>query len=158
MGGRRRRTCLCKEVDKIDYKDVSVLRRYITDRGRMESGKKSGNCAKCQRELSKAISRARHLALLPSAPTHLRVTGVISPTASQEAEEPEEEEMEAVEELDGVEELADEIAVAGAVEDVEDYEGTEESEEDGADVEPSDEDDSSDDDAESAADEEDKDK
>lgn len=86
-GGRRRRQCVCKEVGQIDYKDVSVLRRFISDRGRIESGRKAGNCAKCQRELSHAISRARHLALLPYAPNHLRVTGSISPAASQDSSE-----------------------------------------------------------------------
>ena len=94
-GGRRRRQCICREVGHIDYKDVSVLRRFISDRGRIESGRKAGNCAKCQRELTNAISRARYLGLLPYAPNHLRVTGSISPVASQgsaeEAEEPEDE-------------------------------------------------------------------
>jgi small subunit ribosomal protein S18 len=90
-GGRRRRQCICKEVGNIDYKDVSVLRRFISDRGRIESGRKAGNCAKCQRELGRAISRARHLALLPYAPEHLRVTGSISPASPQGAREEEED-------------------------------------------------------------------
>ena len=76
-GARRRRQCYCKE-STIDYKDVSGIRRFITDRGRIEAGKKSGNCAKCQRNLTTAIKRARHLALLPYAPDHLRVTGTVS--------------------------------------------------------------------------------
>ena len=76
-GGRRRRQCFCKE-NTIDYKDVSSIRRFITDRGRIEAGKKSGNCAKCQRNLTTAIKRARHLALLPFAPDHLRVTGSVT--------------------------------------------------------------------------------
>ena len=76
-GGRRRRQCFCKE-SKVDYKDVSNIRRFITDRGRIEAGKKSGNCAKCQRTLTLAIKRARHLALLPYAPHHLRVTGEVA--------------------------------------------------------------------------------
>ena len=79
-GGRRRRQCYCKE-NTVDYKDVSSIRRFITDRGRIEPGKKSGNCAKCQRNLTTAIKRARHLALLPFAPDHLRVTGSVTPTA-----------------------------------------------------------------------------
>lgn len=81
FSGRRRRQCVCKEVGSVDYKDISVLRRFISDRGRMESGRKSGNCAKCQRELSTAISRARFLGLLPYAPNHIRVTGSITPAA-----------------------------------------------------------------------------
>ena len=76
-GGRRRRQCFCKE-SKVDYKDISNIRRFITDRGRIEAGKKSGNCAKCQRTLTIAIKRARHLALLPYAPHHLRVTGEVA--------------------------------------------------------------------------------
>ncbi len=84
-GGRRRRQCFCKE-STVDYKDVSSIRRFITDRGRIEAGKKSGNCAKCQRTLTTAIKRARHLALLPYAPDHLRVTGAIS-TSSKISEE-----------------------------------------------------------------------
>ncbi|MBT3555790.1 MAG: 30S ribosomal protein S18 [Chloroflexi bacterium] len=76
-GARRRRQCYCKE-STVDYKDVSSIRRFITDRGRIEAGKKSGNCAKCQRNLTTAIKRARHLALLPYAPDHLRVTGTVS--------------------------------------------------------------------------------
>lgn len=76
-GGRRRRQCYCKE-NTVDYKDVSSIRRFITDRGRIEAGKKSGNCAKCQRNLTTAIKRARHLALLPFGPEHLRVTGAVA--------------------------------------------------------------------------------
>ena len=87
-GGRRRRQCFCTE-SKVDYKDVSNIRRFITDRGRIEAGKKSGNCAKCQRTLTLAIKRARHLALLPYAPHHLRVTGEVAVSAKidEESEE-----------------------------------------------------------------------
>ncbi|GBC95925.1 30S ribosomal protein S18 [bacterium HR16] len=64
---RRRKVCgFC--VDKIayiDYKNVARLRRYITDRGKIVARRTSGNCAKHQRQLAKAIKRARHLALLP---------------------------------------------------------------------------------------------
>ena len=87
-GGRRRRQCFCKE-SKVDYKDISNIRRFITDRGRIEAGKKSGNCAKCQRTLTIALKRARHLALLPYAPHHLRVTGqvAVSSKISEEDED-----------------------------------------------------------------------
>ena len=85
-GGRRRRQCFCKE-SKVDYKDVSNIRRFITDRGRIEAGKKSGNCAKCQRTLTLAIKRARHLALLPYAPHHLRVTGEVAVSAKIDDED-----------------------------------------------------------------------
>ena len=82
-GGRRRRQCFCKET-KVDYKDISNIRRFITDRGRIEPGKKSGNCAKCQRTLTIALKRARHLALLPYAPHHLRVTGEVAVNKARE--------------------------------------------------------------------------
>ena len=87
-GGRRRRQCFCKE-SKVDYKDISNIRRFITDRGRIEPGKKSGNCAKCHRTLTIALKRARHLALLPYAPHHLRVTGevAVSSKISEEDED-----------------------------------------------------------------------
>ena len=68
----RRKICsFC--VDKgavIDYKETGVLRRYISDRYKMEPKRKTGVCAGHQRELSLAIKRARHLALLPITPAH----------------------------------------------------------------------------------------
>ena len=96
-GGRRRRQCFCKE-SKVDYKDVSNIRRFITDRGRIEAGKKSGNCAKCQRTLTIALKRARHLALLPYAPHHLRVTGEVA--VSSKISEEDEAEIDSLEESD----------------------------------------------------------
>ena len=64
---RRRRTCyFCsEEVDYIDYKDISQLHRYITDRGKIRPRRQTGVCAKHQRRLAVAIKRARHMALLP---------------------------------------------------------------------------------------------
>ena len=63
----RRRVCaFCVDhVSSIDYKDVSRLRRYISERARMDPRRKTGTCAKHQRTLSQAIKRARHVALLP---------------------------------------------------------------------------------------------
>jgi small subunit ribosomal protein S18 len=63
----RRRVCaFCVEhVSDIDYKDVSRIRRYLSERARMEPRRKTGNCARHQRALTLAIKRARHLALLP---------------------------------------------------------------------------------------------
>ncbi|MBM3942683.1 MAG: 30S ribosomal protein S18 [SAR202 cluster bacterium] len=56
----------CAEhIETIDYKDVERLRRFVSDRAKMEPPRKTGVCAKHQRELSAAIKRARHLALLP---------------------------------------------------------------------------------------------
>lgn len=56
--------CIDK-IEHIDYKDVSKLRKFISERGKIIPRRISGNCAKHQRELTTAIKRARHLALLP---------------------------------------------------------------------------------------------
>jgi small subunit ribosomal protein S18 len=78
---RRRKVCMfCAEhVTAIDYKDVSRLRRFLSERARIEPGRKLGTCAKHQRALSQALKRARHLALLPYTGEHIRVTGPSSP-------------------------------------------------------------------------------
>jgi small subunit ribosomal protein S18 len=66
-GGRRRKTCrFCEEkIGDIDYKQVDMLRNLLTDRGKIRPRRQTGTCAKHQRQLSMAIKRARHLALLP---------------------------------------------------------------------------------------------
>lgn len=63
----RRRVCsFCVDkVSSIDYKDIGKLRRYMTERGKVLPRRISGNCAKHQRQLTTAIKRARHIALLP---------------------------------------------------------------------------------------------
>lgn len=78
--GFRRKVCsFCVEhVDVIDYKDVGRLRRFLSDRGRIEPKRKLGTCAKHQRRLSVALKRARHLALLPYTAEHSRQSGVAS--------------------------------------------------------------------------------
>src|SRR5918997_4059077 len=65
--GQRRKVCLfcVDKVEQVDYKDVSRLRRYISDRAKIEPRRKTGTCAKHQRSLTVAIKRARHVALLP---------------------------------------------------------------------------------------------
>jgi len=67
--GRYRRPRICnfclEKVDYIDYKDADMLRRYITEHGRIRPRRQTGTCAKHQRGLAQAIKRARHLALLP---------------------------------------------------------------------------------------------
>jgi small subunit ribosomal protein S18 len=75
--GRRRKVCMfCVDhVTVIDYKDVGKLRRFLSDRGRIEPRRKLGTCAKHQRALSQALKRARHLALLPYTAEHIRATG-----------------------------------------------------------------------------------
>ncbi|MEO8456615.1 MAG: 30S ribosomal protein S18 [Chloroflexota bacterium] len=75
-GGRRRRVCImCADhIKVVDYKNVSFLRRFISDRARIETRRKSSACAKHQRALAQAIKRARHLALLPYTAEHIRVS------------------------------------------------------------------------------------
>jgi small subunit ribosomal protein S18 len=64
---RRRKTCkFCEQKIKvIDYKDERFLRRFISDRGKILPRRITGNCAKHQRQLTLAIKRGRHLAMLP---------------------------------------------------------------------------------------------
>ena len=52
-------------IKYIDYKDIETLQKLLTNRGKIYSRKRSGNCAKCQRKAKKAIKRARYMALLP---------------------------------------------------------------------------------------------
>lgn len=75
----RRKVCaFC--VDKIryiDYKDVSRLRRYLSERGKIEPRRKTGTCATHQRALAVALKRARHVALLPYTAEHIRLSGMV---------------------------------------------------------------------------------
>jgi small subunit ribosomal protein S18 len=74
----RRKVCaFCVDhVTEIDYKDVGRLRRYISDRGKIEPRRKTGTCAKHQRRLTVALKRARALALLPYTPTQAQRIGI----------------------------------------------------------------------------------
>jgi small subunit ribosomal protein S18 len=82
-GGRkftpRRKVCaFC--VDKIkvvDYKDLGRLRRFLSERGKIEPRRKTGTCAAHQRSLNVALKRARQLAMLPFTAEHIRITGVL---------------------------------------------------------------------------------
>lgn len=75
----KRKVCaFCVDkTDDIDYKDVGRLRRFISDRGRIEPRRKTGTCAKHQRVLSVALKRARHIALLPFTYQHIREIGSV---------------------------------------------------------------------------------
>ena len=69
-GGRsrkfRRKVCrFCADKTDIDYKNINLLRQFITERGKIIPSRISGNCAKHQRFLSQAMKRARILAMLP---------------------------------------------------------------------------------------------
>jgi len=54
-----------KKIDQIDFKESSLLIRYLTPWNKMKSARDTGTCAKHQRRLSEAIKRARFLALMP---------------------------------------------------------------------------------------------
>ena len=64
---RRKKVCIfCQDkVDGIDYKDVSKLRKFVSERAKILPRRVTGTCAKHQRELTTAIKRARQVALLP---------------------------------------------------------------------------------------------
>jgi small subunit ribosomal protein S18 len=64
---RRRKTCpfSSDKAPKIDYKDVKLLQRYISERGKIVPSRITAVSAKKQRELARAIKRARFLGLLP---------------------------------------------------------------------------------------------
>ena len=64
--GRRKVCAFCVDkVDAINYKDVAKLRRYLSERAKIVPRRVTGTCARHQRELTVAIKRARHIALLP---------------------------------------------------------------------------------------------
>ena len=64
---RRRKSCPFSgpNAPKIDYKDVKLLQRFLSERGKMVPSRITAVSSKKQRELSKAIKRARYLALIP---------------------------------------------------------------------------------------------
>ena len=68
-GGKRPRKKVCMfcvdRVERIDYKDVARLRKFTSERAKILPRRITGTCAKHQRELTEAIKRARHVALLP---------------------------------------------------------------------------------------------
>ena len=68
-GGRPRSRKYCRlcadKVKKVDYKDTGLLRRYVTERGKVIPSRISGNCASHQRMITRAVKRARFMALLP---------------------------------------------------------------------------------------------
>ena len=64
---RRRKPCqICETGTRVvDYKDERLLSRFLTERGKIIPARLSGMCARHQRQLSRAIKRARHIAVLP---------------------------------------------------------------------------------------------
>ena len=75
----RRKVCaFCVDkISYIDYKDVPRLRRYLSERGKIEPRRKTGTCAKHQRALAVALKRARHVALMPYTAEHIRLSGMV---------------------------------------------------------------------------------
>ncbi|MTT31070.1 30S ribosomal protein S18 [Terrilactibacillus sp. BCM23-1] len=66
-GGKRRKVCFftANKIKYIDYKDVDLLKRFISERGKILPRRVTGTSAKYQRRLTVAIKRARQMALLP---------------------------------------------------------------------------------------------
>ena len=64
---QRKKYCyFCKEnIDTIDYKNIGMLERYISDKGKIRPKRSSGNCVQHQKKVALAIKRARVLALIP---------------------------------------------------------------------------------------------
>ena len=63
----RRKVCrFCAEhAEGMDYKDIRMLRNFVTERGKLVPRRISGNCAKHQRQLTRAVKRARFMAMMP---------------------------------------------------------------------------------------------
>lgn len=73
--GRRARRYYTDQIGKrtkFDYKDVDLLRSFITERGKIRPRRQTGVSAKQQRAIARAIKRARHMALLPFTSEHMR--------------------------------------------------------------------------------------
>ncbi len=71
---RRPRVCqFCADKTKVlDYKQIDLLKRYVTEQGKIRSRRETGACAKHQRMVAKAVKRARHMALIPFAAERFR--------------------------------------------------------------------------------------
>jgi small subunit ribosomal protein S18 len=69
---RRKRYCrfTAEGVDEIDYKDLDTLKEYVTETGKIVPSRITGTSAKYQRQLAKAVKRARYLSLLPYSDAH----------------------------------------------------------------------------------------
>jgi small subunit ribosomal protein S18 len=65
-GGRFKPCPFCREkIDVVDYKDLSALRRAISDKGKIRSSRVTGACRRHQSQLATAVKRAREVGLLP---------------------------------------------------------------------------------------------
>lgn len=94
--GRRKVCIFCKEnIAWVDYKDVNLLRRFMSDRAKIRARRVTGNCAQHQRDVAAAIKTARELALLPY--TQRTMTESRAARAAAERAEPTEAEAAAAE-------------------------------------------------------------
>ena len=64
---QKRKVCIfCKErIDYVDFKDVGLLKKFVSERGKIRSRRVSGNCVQHQRDVASAVKNAREMALLP---------------------------------------------------------------------------------------------
>ena len=64
---QKRKICIfCKErIDYVDFKDVGLLKKFVSERGKIRSRRVSGNCVQHQRDVATAVKNAREMALLP---------------------------------------------------------------------------------------------
>ena len=63
---QKKKFCIfCKDKTLVDYKDVSVLRKFVSDRGKIRARRVTGNCTQHQRDVAAAVKNAREMALLP---------------------------------------------------------------------------------------------
>jgi small subunit ribosomal protein S18 len=69
---RRKKYCrfTVEGIKEIDYKDIAILKNYITETGKIVPSRITGTRARYQRQLARAIKRARYLALLPYCDSH----------------------------------------------------------------------------------------
>ncbi|GAC1439560.1 MAG: hypothetical protein NVSMB51_17670 [Solirubrobacteraceae bacterium] len=67
LGSGRRKPCQhCRDkIEQVDYKDVGMLRKFISDKGKIRSRRITGACRRHQNQIARAVKRARELALLP---------------------------------------------------------------------------------------------
>ena len=64
--GKRKFCQFCKDrVDRVDYKDVTTLRKFVSERGKIRARRVTGNCVQHQRDVATAVKNAREMALLP---------------------------------------------------------------------------------------------
>jgi len=66
----KKKVCaFCKDTQIIDYKDTGLLRKYVSDRGKIRARRVSGNCRQHQRDVAVAVKNSREVALLPYSTT-----------------------------------------------------------------------------------------